>query len=120
MWYAEDSTVAGKLTKLREWWDQLTSEGSNFSYFANAPKTWLVIKQGLQEEARTLFGNTNVNITSYGRPHLSAAIGSEEFIREYVKSKDKELSSAISLLSEIALSQPHAAYAALTHGLLSR
>ena len=105
MWYADNSTAAGKLTKLREWWDQLTSEGPYFSYFANAPKTWLVIKQGLQEEARALFGNTDVTITSYGRPHLGAAIGSEKFIREYEKSKVKEWSSTISLLSKIALSQ---------------
>ena len=37
-----------------------------------------------------------------------------------VKSKVNEWSSTISLLSEIALSQPHAAYAALTHGLLNK
>ena len=68
-----------------------------------------------------MFGNKiNVNITSSGRPHLSAAVGSEKFTREYVKSKVNEWSSTISLLSKISLSQPHAAYAALTHGLLSK
>ena len=79
-----------------------------------------VIKHGLEEEAKAMFGNTDVNITSNGRPQLGAAVGSEEFTREYVKSEVNEWSSTISLLSEIAQSQPHAAYAALTHGLLNK
>ena len=73
------------------------TEGPHFGYFANAPKIRLVIKQGLQEEARVSFGNTDVNITSYSRPHLGAAIGSEKFIEMYVKSKVKEWSSIPSL-----------------------
>ena len=39
---------------------------------------------------------------------------------EYVRSKIGEWSSNVTLLSEIAKSQPHAAFTALTHGLMSK
>ena len=39
---------------------------------------------------------------------------------EYTRSKVSEWSSKVALLGEIAKSQPHAAFSALTHGLLSK
>ena len=47
-------------------------------------------------------------------------IGSQEFIEDYVRSKVKTWSSNIAQLSEIAMSQPHASFTALTHGLQSK
>ena len=115
VWYADDSMAAGKLAQLREWWDKLESEGPNFGNFANASITWLVTKN--LERASD---DTGVNITPDGRPYLGAPIGSQEFTREYVRSKIGEWSSNVTLLSEIAKSQPHAAFTALTHGLMSK
>ena len=63
---------------------------------------------------------SGVNVTSSGRPYLGAAIGSEQFVEEYAKSKVGSWMSNITLLSEIAKSQPQAAFSALTHGLLSK
>ena len=57
---------------------------------------------------------------SSGRPYLGAAIGSKQFVEEHVKSKVGSWLSNITLLSEIAKSQPQAAYSALTHGLLNK
>ena len=45
VWYADDASGAGKITRLREWWDQLNALGSKFGYFTNASKTWLVTKE---------------------------------------------------------------------------
>ena len=50
----------------------------------------------------------------------SAALGSPDFIEEHLRSKVGEWTSSIILLSEIAKSQPHAAYSAPVHGLSSR
>ena len=120
VWYADDSAAAGRLAQLREWWDKLASEGPTFGYFANRSKTWLVAKDGYLEEASALFADSGVNITPNGRPYLGAAISSQEFTVEYTRSKVSEWSSKVTLLGEIAKSQPHAAFSALTHGLLSK
>ena len=48
---------------------------------------------------------------------LGAPLGSPESIEEYLNSKVGEWTPSITILSEIAVSQPHAAYSALTHGL---
>ena len=62
-----------------------------------------------------------MTITTDGRPHLGAAISSQEFIKGNVHSKVREWSSLVSILSEIAISQPHTAtFSALTHGLQSK
>ena len=66
------------------------------------------------------FKGSNVQITSEGNRHLGAAIGSTSFIRSYVTEKVKNWVDEVHLLSEIASSQPHAAYCALTHSLLSK
>ena len=63
-----------------------------------------------------MFAGSGVN----GRPYLGAAIGSHEYVEEYVNSKVKAWSSSINMLSEIAKSQPHTAISALTHGLLRK
>ena len=62
------------------------------------------------------FAGSRVNITPNSRPYLGAALGSPAFIEEWLG----EWTSSITLLSEIANSQSHAAYSALVHGLSSR
>ena len=120
VWYADDSAAIGKIEQLRAWWDRLVKQGPAFGYFPNPSKTWIVTKQEYHKEVTEVFADYGINITPEGRPYLGAAIGSEAYINEYVSSKVKMWSSSISILSEIARSQPHAAFSALTHGLLSK
>ena len=47
-------------------------------------------------------------------------MGSPEFIEDHISYKVGEWTASITILSEIAISQPHAAYSALTHGLSSK
>ena len=65
------------------------------------------------------FANTGVQVTSEGRPYLGAAIGTEEFVISYVKDRVVKWTKELDSLAKIALSQPHAAHAAFTHGLSS-
>ena len=44
VWFADDATAGGKLLDLHNWWDQLVECGQDYSYSANASKTWLVVK----------------------------------------------------------------------------
>ena len=119
VWYADDFAAFGPLEHLRSWWDRLTVEGPSFGYSANPSKTWLVTKDQHTQNAAKIFAGSGVNITSNGRPYLGTALGSSGFIEEHLRSKVREWTSSITLgpLSEIARSQPHAAYSALVHGL---
>ena len=58
VWYADDASGAGKITRLCEWWDQLNALGPKFGYFTNASKTWLVTKENCLSTAANIFTDT--------------------------------------------------------------
>ena len=120
IWYADDAAATGKLADLRMWWDHLTREGPYFGYFPNPSKTWLVTKEGCHAAGVSTFAGTGVNVTSEGIPYLGAAVGSAEYVENYVKSKVSSWQSSVCNLATIATTQPHAAYSALTHSLSSK
>ena len=91
-----------------------------YGYFANAGKTSLVVKEEHIEEAKTAFRQTDVNITTIGKCYLGGAIGNESFIREFIGGKVIEWVGEVERLSIFAKSQPHASFAAFTHGLVHR
>ena len=78
--YADDVSAGGKITRLHEWWNYLTTLGPCFGYLANATKMWLVTKEKRLTTATTLFANTGIKVTSEGRPYIGAAIGKPEFV----------------------------------------
>ena len=57
-----------------------------------------------------------MNITVEGKRHLGAALGTNSYKSSYIDDKVGEWCSRLTKLSEIAQSQPHAAYAAYIHG----
>ena len=120
VWYADDASAAGGLSSIRSWWDNISSYGPAFSYYANASKTWLVTKESHLAKAREIFRDTQVKITSQGRPHLGAPLGSKEFVDQFVSEKVSQWREELTLLADIAKSQPHAAYAAFTHGYVHK
>ena len=87
IWYADDAAAPGKIADLRVWWDLLTSEGPYFGYFPNPCKMWLITKEGFNDAGISSFTGTGVSITSDGRPYLGVAIGSVEYVKNYVKSE---------------------------------
>ena len=119
VWYADDATGAGPCEKLRHWWDQVGYLGPTFGYYPNGTKTYLIVKKEHENRAKALFADTDVNITINAKRHLGAALGANTFSEEYVSKKVREWVKVIMRLSTIALTQPHAAYAAFTQGLSS-
>ena len=111
-WYADDAAADRSLKALREWWDHTPELGPAFSYYPNAVKTWLLVKEHHLDEAKDQFKDSGILIT---KRHFDAAIDMLQFISAYVKVC--EWVNEIEHLSSIALTQPHAAYAAFTHGL---
>lgn len=119
-WYADDATATGSLTALRRWWDALISHGPAFGYFVNPSKSHLITKEHCHSVASSIFGDTQVVVTPVGKPHLGVALGTSNFTAEYVEGKVRLWSQELLCLSSIARTHPHAAYAAFTHGLVSK
>ena len=115
-WYADDATGASTCTKLRCWWDKLSTHGPLFGDYPNPPKPHLVVKEEHEVCAIEIFDGTGVQITTEGKCHLGAAIGSRSFAEEYVSSKVEEWTEKIKHLAKLSvlllmnISQPHAAY----------
>ena len=57
--------------------------------------------------------------TTVGRKHLGSAIGGTEFIDLFFQKKVRMWSLQLQTLSDIAMTEPHAAYCGFTHGLKS-
>ena len=74
-------------------------------------------------KARALFPGTGVVITDAGKYHLGSALrpviaGTDEFLNSYVLKKVSLWVGEMEKHSEIAVTQPHAAYTAFTHVFL--
>ena len=92
----------------------------DYGYSANASKTWLVVKAEYLDQAKEIFAESGVQITAEGRRHLGAALGTRSFAEAFVSTKVQEWVEEIDTLTLITQSQPHAAFAGLTHGLISK
>ena len=120
IWYADDASAVGTITRLHKWWNHLTKIGPRFGYFANPTKSWLVTKEKHLTSATATFANTGVKVTAEGRPYLGAAIGKPEFVTSYVNNKVQTWTTVLDKLAIVAATQPHAAHAAFTHGISNK
>ena len=120
VWYADDASGSGRVLSLRKWWDKISTLGPKFGYFTNSAKTWLITKKDHYQAAKEAFADTSVQVTCEGRPYLGVPLGTEEYCQSFVVDKVKQWTKELEQLSSIATSQPHAAYAAFTHGLTSK
>ena len=66
------------------------------------------------------FKRAQVVITKEGQKYLGSAIGKQTFIESYVEQKVAIWVDQLEHLSSIAITQPHAVFAAFTHCLTSR
>jgi hypothetical protein len=130
VWYADDATGCDKLEKMRAWFDEMLIEGPKYGYFPKPAKCILVVKPHLLERAKEVFKksgiieiqtegskDTGVELTSEGTRHLGAAVGHTSFRHSYVKEKVEQWVNKVEKLAEVAVTQPHAAFAAFTHCL---
>ena len=120
VWYADDSAAGSSLERLRRWWDLLEEIGPHYGYFPNGSKTYIVAKPEVAETAKEVFQGTGISISTEGRSYLGGAIGTTSFQNQLIDRKVREWAEEIRTLSEIARTEPHAAFAAFTHGLSSR
>ena len=115
--FADDLASGGKLEDILAWWKSLKELGPKIGYYPNESKSWLIVKRETSEDAaKIVFVDSEINITSEGRNHLGAVIGTENYKAEYVREKLKKWVGELTLLSNIAISHPQAAYTAFTSG----
>ena len=60
-----------------------------------------------------MFSNTAIKLTTKGKRHLGAALGTKTFKDEYVQEKVDAWRKEIIKLADFAKTQPHAAFSAL-------
>ena len=80
-WYADDATGCGSLEDLKTWWDELMVCWLPLGYFPNPQKCWLIVKPEKARPGKEIFSKTTINITTEGRKHLGAALGSTVFFK---------------------------------------
>ena len=97
----------------------MTEIGPGYGYYPNDKKCWLVAKPDKKIERET-FKETAVNITTQGKKHLGAVVGSRSYLTEYVDEKVEVWIKEVTRLSEIAITQLQANYAVHTFGLKHR
>ena len=116
IWYASDASAGGSVKRVLEWCQKVQDEGPPYGYYPNPAKTWLLVKEEHLSQAQEAFEGSGVNITSRGHQHLGVPIGTRRYIEEVVSNKVREWVAEIEELASFAVTQPQAAYAALTHG----
>ena len=129
VWYADDATGCDKLERLRKWFDALLLHGPAYGYFPKPAKCILVTKSDQLARAKEIFKgsgvqvltegskDTGIEINCEGTRHLGAAIGNADFRKCYLKRKIDNWISTVKKLAGVAVTQPHAAFAAFTHCL---
>ncbi|XP_066936770.1 uncharacterized protein [Clytia hemisphaerica] len=114
--YADDLFGAGTIWELKQLWLYIRDEGPKFGYYQQEEKTWLIVKPEFLSEAMEIFSDTQVKITTDGRKHLGAAVGSLEYRDEFINEKIDDWVSELSTLAKIAKFAPQEAYTCFTAG----
>ena len=98
----------------------LQHHGVLFGY-RNPSKTWLLTKaEHLDKAEFSLPKHTSKHHHQQGRPYLGAPLGNPDYVQSFVSNKVNSWMEEINVLSDVALSQPHAALAAFTHGMIHK
>ena len=119
-WFADDASGAGTAIQLKKWWDTLIEDGPEYGYHPKDDKCWLITNPENEEIIREIFKETEINITTEGKRHLGAVVGSRSYLDEYVNEKVEEWVKEIINLADFATTQPQASYAVYTFGLKHR
>ena len=105
---------------VHKFWLALSDIGPEYGYFPNASKTTLLVKPDLERAAVDMFDATGIAIRTGGARYLGGAVGQSTFIADNLDSHIASWVREMSLLADISLTQPHAAYSAFVRGMESK
>ena len=118
--YADDLAGGGTIDQLKIWWDIVVKYGPYLGYHAKPSKSWLIVKVEYLEYAKQVFDGTGLQITTEGKRHLGAVVGTEDFKNEYVAGKIEDWIEELAALEKIAQVDPHIAYCAYVQAIQHR
>ena len=104
--FDDDLTVARKLADIKRLWDKLSTIGPKYEYFAKSTKSYLIVTKNCLKEAKTIFTDTNINITADCRKRLGAVVESDRYKVQYVQNLVNDWNTQLKLLSTIVETQP--------------
>ena len=78
------------------------------------------VKPEHHERAKQIFAGTGLQITTDGKRHLGAVVGSQKYKDEYVTEKIDQWVEELKMLGKVAEIDPHVAYCAFVFGLQHR
>ena len=73
----DDVAATGNLEAVKRWWDTLMQIGPNYGYYPLPTKPWLIVKENKLEKAVRVVGGKNIQISTEGKRHLGAGIGTK-------------------------------------------
>ena len=117
---AGDFTGCGKLESLKWWFGETSRLGPFIRFCVSTTKTWLIVKDHELQKLFRIFAGAGIKITSDGRRHLWEVIGTNENKNKFIDEKIDEWCKEIEILSTIAATEPHAAFAGFISGLKHR
>ena len=115
-WYADDSSCVGELSSVRRWFDRLLIDGPAYGYFPEPSKTVLVVGSSDLERASDLFCDLGVSVVT-GSRFLGGFMGERSFAADFVSDKVRVWCECIQSLSDVAIGEPQASFAALASSL---
>ena len=115
IFYADDGTGLGRLNRVAEWWSKVKEDGPAYGYYPDPGKSWLVVKEDLEDQAKEVF--PDVNITSTGHRYLGSYIGNKLGQQKFVEQEVTRWLKDIETICNIAEHEPQLAYSAYTIGV---
>ena len=52
IWFADDASAGETLEEAHQWWVKLVQIGPKYGYHPNPKKTWLLVKEGSEDDAQ--------------------------------------------------------------------
>ena len=101
---------------MRRWFDRLSADGPAYGYFPEHSKTVLVVRSSDLEKANDLFHDLGVSVVT-GSQFLGGFVGNLSLAADFVSNKVGVWCKCIQSLSNIAIDEPQASFAALARSL---
>ena len=119
VWYADDASACAPLDDLMSWFTKLLSVGPSYGYYPEPKKCVLVVSRDRLVDARELFINYGVTVTTSHRL-LGGVIGDQPGSVAFIEGRVSEWLAVIEKLVLIAETQPQLSYSAYTRSVQSQ
>ena len=114
--YADDSACGGKLIAIRDWLIEVIFHGPKSGYFPEPSKSFLIVKEGKEDQAKELFEEFGVEIVQ-SKKFLGGCLGESNEVKKFVKEKVDNWVNCVHNLAKVAEKYPQSAYVSFSKSL---